>query len=394
MFRAAFHTGYIPQLVQRLPRSQCDGANSDGRFHHDFFVDLIFGPVTTTTKEKNHQQKGGGGDGGGALPNKFWNEISKRKERLRRAATEVQKSAVAANGVVLPGTPRGAVMKKRTIIDLHSPMRQRRIAEEKEKHERERRSSSLSTLVNVVNVVNVGGGGGGGGGGGSGGSGVRQTALSSGIESDDVQVSVTSKIGPSSAAFSMLDEEEDGMDSPPVTKKKKKKKKKDEDEDEDREMELDADLLTTMEFADNLLAEEADKSVDELALLEAELGLEGENSISNSLRNFGKIEEKKEQKEDISPAPIVAISTETPPASSSDKETAAVNVDTATDLPSALEQPVTTLPITNDLDDLENFNFDDLSAELEGMGVDDGDAGLDDNTSLEDLDDFLAGLES
>ena len=159
-------------------------------------------------------------------------------------------------------------------------------------------------------------------------------------------------------------------------------------------MELDADLLTTMEFADNLLAEEADKSVDELALLEAELGLEGENSISNSLRNFGKIEEKKEQKEDISPAPIVAISTETPPASSSDKETAAVNVDTATDLPSALEQPVTTLPITNDLDDLENFNFDDLSAELEGMGVDDGDAGLDDNTSLEDLDDFLAGLES
>ena len=44
--------------------------------------------------------------------------------------------------------------------------------------------------------------------------------------------------------------------------------------------------------------------------------------------------------------------------------------------------------------DLDEFNFDDLSAELEGMGVEEGDSGLADNTSLEDLDEFLAGLES
>jgi hypothetical protein len=37
MFRAGFHTGYIPQLVQRLPRSQCDGAVQDRRFETDFF---------------------------------------------------------------------------------------------------------------------------------------------------------------------------------------------------------------------------------------------------------------------------------------------------------------------------------------------------------------------
>jgi len=49
--------------------------------------------------------------------------------------------------------------------------------------------------------------------------------------------------------------------------------------------------------------------------------------------------------------------------------------------------------------DLDDFDFDDLSAELEGLGVvDDGGDGLHegegDNTSLDDLDDFLAGLES
>ena len=70
------------------------------------------------------------------LPNKFWNEIAKRKERLRRATTQLQKEAAAADG--LPGTPRAAAIKKRTIIDLHSPMRQRSIAEKKKNVQRRR----------------------------------------------------------------------------------------------------------------------------------------------------------------------------------------------------------------------------------------------------------------
>jgi len=42
MFRAAFHTGYLPPKVLRLPKVQLDGACTDSRFPDDFFVDLIF----------------------------------------------------------------------------------------------------------------------------------------------------------------------------------------------------------------------------------------------------------------------------------------------------------------------------------------------------------------
>ncbi|CAM9796205.1 unnamed protein product, partial [Phaeothamnion confervicola] len=45
MFRAAFHTGYVPCGVLRLNKAQLDGACSDARFHRDFFLDLIFAPV-------------------------------------------------------------------------------------------------------------------------------------------------------------------------------------------------------------------------------------------------------------------------------------------------------------------------------------------------------------
>ena len=42
MFRAAFHTGYIPPKVLRLTKAQLDGACSDDRFSDDFFIDFIF----------------------------------------------------------------------------------------------------------------------------------------------------------------------------------------------------------------------------------------------------------------------------------------------------------------------------------------------------------------
>ena len=45
MFRAAFHTGYVPLGVLRLTKAQLDGANEDDRFSDDFFIDLIFAPI-------------------------------------------------------------------------------------------------------------------------------------------------------------------------------------------------------------------------------------------------------------------------------------------------------------------------------------------------------------
>jgi hypothetical protein len=45
MFRAAFHTGYVPSGVLRLTKAQLDGPNHDDRYGPDFFIDLIFAPV-------------------------------------------------------------------------------------------------------------------------------------------------------------------------------------------------------------------------------------------------------------------------------------------------------------------------------------------------------------
>mmetsp|Transcript_24461 Transcript_24461/g.67592 ORF Transcript_24461/g.67592 Transcript_24461/m.67592 type:complete len:573 (+) Transcript_24461:250-1968(+) len=45
MFRAAFHTGYVPPNVLRLTKSQLDGACHDKRYPDDFFLDLIFEKV-------------------------------------------------------------------------------------------------------------------------------------------------------------------------------------------------------------------------------------------------------------------------------------------------------------------------------------------------------------
>ena len=42
MFRAAFHTGYVPPNVMRLTKSQLDGACNDDRFTDSFYLDFIF----------------------------------------------------------------------------------------------------------------------------------------------------------------------------------------------------------------------------------------------------------------------------------------------------------------------------------------------------------------
>jgi C2 domain of PTEN tumour-suppressor protein len=46
MFRAAFHTGYVPRTnVMRITKSQLDGACCDDRFADDFYLDVIFETV-------------------------------------------------------------------------------------------------------------------------------------------------------------------------------------------------------------------------------------------------------------------------------------------------------------------------------------------------------------
>jgi tensin len=53
MFRAAFHTGYVPPNVLRLSKSALDGACSDKRYPDDFFLDLIFEKVDAETITKH-----------------------------------------------------------------------------------------------------------------------------------------------------------------------------------------------------------------------------------------------------------------------------------------------------------------------------------------------------
>ena len=60
MFRAAFHTGYVPPNVLRLTKSQLDGACTNQRYPDDFFLDLIFEKVDSkmATKHLEEQQEG------------------------------------------------------------------------------------------------------------------------------------------------------------------------------------------------------------------------------------------------------------------------------------------------------------------------------------------------
>ena len=146
------------------------------------------------------------------------------------------------------------------------------------------------------------------------------------------------------------------------------------------------------------LSLEADKGIDELALLEAELGLEGDMAVSSTLRNLGKNintppkTTTPKEKEELP----VAVQVEDIHVQQQQKETKDTTATTTTNktesetippVPSTVAATASVLP-----DDLDDFDFDDLSAELDGMNV--GDEGDDDEgDTLEDLDDFLAGLE-
>lgn len=57
MFRAAFHTGYVPPNVLRLTKTQLDGACLDQRYPDDFFLDLIFEKVDAETASKHFEEQ-------------------------------------------------------------------------------------------------------------------------------------------------------------------------------------------------------------------------------------------------------------------------------------------------------------------------------------------------
>ena len=58
MFRAAFHTGYVPPNVLRLTKEQLDGACNDKRYPDNFFLDLIFDKVDAETVAKHLKEHG------------------------------------------------------------------------------------------------------------------------------------------------------------------------------------------------------------------------------------------------------------------------------------------------------------------------------------------------
>ena len=58
MFRAAFHTGYVPCGVLRLTKTQLDGANIDDRIEDIFYIDLIFGPVEKSDSNSTLESTG------------------------------------------------------------------------------------------------------------------------------------------------------------------------------------------------------------------------------------------------------------------------------------------------------------------------------------------------
>lgn len=119
MFRAAFHTGYVPCGVLRLNKAQLDGACADDRFEDDFFIDLIFAPVTSKPVERSdsdtentavaRRERGlvveaearDAYDEMLHRDSRFWDEVSNRKERAvsRRLKEQKEKGGDSGGGV-------------------------------------------------------------------------------------------------------------------------------------------------------------------------------------------------------------------------------------------------------------------------------------------------------
>lgn len=92
MFRAAFHTGYVPPNVMRLKKAELDGACTDKRFQDDFFLDLIFEPCDAEMASKHLSGKADAEATAAETMNaeESQNEASERRSRGTMAGSEVQ----------------------------------------------------------------------------------------------------------------------------------------------------------------------------------------------------------------------------------------------------------------------------------------------------------------
>jgi len=92
MFRAAFHTGYVPPNVMRLKKAELDGACTDKRFQDDFFLDLIFEPCDAEMASKHLSGKADAEATAAEAMNaeESQNEASERRSRGTMAGSEVQ----------------------------------------------------------------------------------------------------------------------------------------------------------------------------------------------------------------------------------------------------------------------------------------------------------------
>lgn len=92
MFRAAFHTGYVPPNVMRLKKAELDGACTDKRYQDDFFLDLIFEPCDAEMASKHLSGKADAEATAAETMNEeeSQNEASERRSRGTMAGLEVQ----------------------------------------------------------------------------------------------------------------------------------------------------------------------------------------------------------------------------------------------------------------------------------------------------------------
>jgi len=81
MFRAAFHTGYVPPNVLRLSRAQLDGACSDKRFPDEFHVDLIFEACDAEMAAKHLSGKADAQEEENDTPDSSQNEAKERRQK-------------------------------------------------------------------------------------------------------------------------------------------------------------------------------------------------------------------------------------------------------------------------------------------------------------------------
>jgi hypothetical protein len=115
MFRAAFHTGYVPSGVLRLTKAQLDGPNQDDRYSNDFYIDLIFAPVENSFETHSQAQGVTAGTSGATVSDagavldhsltdkfeqmfhrdtRFWESIAARKSKTKRRQSRKFKSEV------------------------------------------------------------------------------------------------------------------------------------------------------------------------------------------------------------------------------------------------------------------------------------------------------------